>query len=274
MSAYMSEEIVQVSEFIANLPVRCDTRQALVRSGILDEILEKYLSLKAQVLSGNMGLSPKYWMSYVDMIDQLADMNTLANQLTRLRPSQILRSEKTTRNIMETIIQYFITPFDNTLSPDLLYNLVSVKPLEQTAADSFLSCYQRGLDQVAKLADRISKKDGALAFFDPIARVPWKSFQDGVTKSKVKSGNGKVKDIALQRDILGILAAKSAELEKPIDFQTALTSNEASSGNGFVYILDVIAQIRAMVNVPGTFRQLTRRLLERHPARPGTKLFT
>lgn len=424
--AYMSEEMRQITEFISALPDQTDIRRALLQSGILDEVHQKYSSLKTECLNGCMGATPRYWMMYVDMIDrqlvmhsainlndfdarlrcwqeflpfyfsmnktnyarygsyycqqmmnldhthpgareeistvsvcrnddgigqsidaggeqtfmrsaktagglrnlsnrpdsyekwvrnrpyaaqmvealiQLADMDIAANPRKSLRPSQIKKSENTVKNIMQTITQYFVMPFDKSLNPANLFNLVSGKPLEQTAADTLLSCHKRGAKQLEQFSERLTGKDGASAFFDPISRVPWKSFKDGVVKSTVKSKSGKVKDIALQRHILGILAAKSTEMEKPIDFRATLSyplapvplslassdgmqrktvksklmdalqipsSDQPPPDNNIVYILDVIAQIRAMVNVPDTFRLLARRLLNDIPARYKT----
>lgn len=426
MKTYMSSELQQISDFITRLPERSDVRNALLQSGLLDEVHDKYVSLKTECVNGAMGLTPKYWMMYTDAMEkqmvmrsainmddfearltswqyflpfyfsmnkqnyarygtyytqqmihldethpgareelqsvsicrtddgigqsidaggeqtfmrsaktaggirnishrpdtyekwvrnrpyaaqmvealyQLADMDDSTNPRKCLRPSQIGKSENAVRGIMETIDQYFVSPFDTSLSPDQLYNLVSGKPLDKSATDSLLSCYDRGIEASDQFRERLAAKEDTLRYFDPISRVPWKSFRDGAAKSKVRSKNGKVKDIALQRDILGILAARSTEVEKPIDFKTALSfplapvplslassdgmrrktvksklmetleipsSDSVPTDPNMIFILDVIAQIRAMVNVPETFRLLTRRLLKDIPSRYET----
>ena len=64
--------------------------------------------------------------------------------------------------------------------------------------------------------------DKSKHIFTPIRRIKRESFESSVVKSKIVI-NGKVADVAIQSDILGILAAKS-DLEKGcVDIDKALT---------------------------------------------------
>ena len=53
-------------------------------------------------------------------LSQLAGMDESSNPRKSLRPSQIETSETKVRSIMETISQYFVTPFEKSLNPESL----------------------------------------------------------------------------------------------------------------------------------------------------------
>ena len=115
--------------------------------------------------------------------------------------------------------------------------------------------------------------------------------------------NRKTKDVVVQRDILGLLAGKSCKEKMPINMNEALkyplapvplslatadgsrrstpkskimevilpameisdTTDEVP--NGAVYIIDLIAYLCSLVNVPDTFRLLVQRIVADIPAR-------
>ncbi len=56
-------------------------------------------------------------------------------------------------------------------------------------------------------------------YFDIIKRVKWQSFID--TQKKV-SGENKPKDITVQRDTLGLLAAKTTKKNRALDIDKAI----------------------------------------------------
>ena len=56
----------------------------------------------------------------------------------------------------------------------------------------------------------------------PIKRVPWKGFSEAVKKVKVTVGN-KTRDVAVQRDILGLLLTTSFKEGGSIEIDKALT---------------------------------------------------
>ena len=58
--------------------------------------------------------------------------------------------------------------------------------------------------------------------FDPIKKSKWIGFSSNSVKAKIKI-NGKVQDITAQRDVLGMLVAKSQEGDSPVDLDEALS---------------------------------------------------
>ena len=52
--------------------------------------------------------------------------------------------------------------------------------------------------------------------------VKWHDFSNNEKKTKLKSSAGKTIEMAVQRDILGFLLAKSQELNLPVDIDEAL----------------------------------------------------
>jgi hypothetical protein len=52
--------------------------------------------------------------------------------------------------------------------------------------------------------------------------VEWKDFSATIRKTKLKSSTGKIIEVTVQRDILGFLAAKSQELNSPVNIDEAL----------------------------------------------------
>ena len=61
-----------------------------------------------------------------------------------------------------------------------------------------------------------------MLFFDCIKRVQWKDFSSKEKKSKVTSSTRKTLEVAVHRDILGFLVAKSQEMNLPINIDEAL----------------------------------------------------
>ena len=58
--------------------------------------------------------------------------------------------------------------------------------------------------------------------FSPITCEKWHGFNDSSKKVKGKI-DGKIRDISIQKDILGLLAAKSDKTKSAIDIKKALT---------------------------------------------------
>ena len=137
-------------------------------------------------------------------------------------------------------------------------------------------------------------------FFSPIKRVKWKGFTNASKNVKVTTG-GRSKEITAQRDILGLLAAKSQQCDAAINIDKALSfplapvplamatcdgmrrktaKSKLYSGalksltdndtelpqvhwNRKVYILDLAAIIHSISKVPDTFRDLALQIVSR-----------
>ena len=66
----------------------------------------------------------------------------------------------------------------------------------------------------------VGDKNPKKSLFDPIKRAAWKSFGDTGREMKVTSKD-KSKDIMVQRDILGLLAAKSQQRNATVNIDAA-----------------------------------------------------
>ena len=217
-----------------------------------------------------------------------------------LRKHEISKSEERVSKIMEVLKEDFINPFNSSLDRDKLYNLASGRPLPDSIADELLGSYERGKEMFSMFQKRLEiGEEEAAGFFDPIKRCPWKGFGDAEKKIKV-TAKGKSKDIAVQRDILGLLVASSYEEQSSVDIDKALSfplapvplSLATCDGNRRttaksklldaalssivaeldsldkvqIYVFDVIAVVRSIAVVPDTFRDLARKLLHNIPS--------
>ena len=135
-------------------------------------------------------------------------------------------------------------------------------------------------------------------YFSPSSRVQWKGFTSVGNKVRISAG-GKSKKVTAQRDILGLLAAKSQQHDAAINIDKALcyplasvplatatcdgirrktaksklltaalkslTENDAeipqTRPENKIYILDLAANIRSMGNILDTFKDLALKLL-------------
>ena len=233
-------------------------------------------------------------------------MNKVQNNPRKcLRHSQIRKSEDNVKTIMNVLRNDFIDPFSTDLDSDKLYNLASGSYLPDDIAESLLSVQQRGTLSRDTFFERLnSESANETLYFSPIKRVEWKSFTDVIKKLKI-SAKGKSKEITVQWDILGILAAKSQQHNAAINidkalcyplapvplsmatcdgirrktakrklFDAALPSlieNDAQYPDDQyahrIYILDIAAIIRSLVKVPNTFKDVALRLLSDIPMR-------
>ena len=85
--------------------------------------------------------------------------------------------------------------------------------------------------------ERISEDKPKEGFFSLIRRIPMKTLKDSTVKTTVKS-KGKSKELAFQRDILGLLVAYSnrheagINLERVMSFPLAPVSIPLSTADG------------------------------------------
>ena len=226
---------------------------------------------------------------------------TTNNPRKCLREVEIKKSEERVQKIEYILENQFINPFSTDLERDELYNLASGKPVRDDIADSLLTLEERGSTMMDDFCKRNSSdKDGKMLFFGPVTRAPWKGFVDTGRKAKLTRTN-ESKDIKVQRDILGLLAAKSQQQTASVNidealcyplapvllslatcdgarrktaksklFHVALSSMEVDDveyvHNGTkCYILDLAAIIRSIMRTPDTFRELANNILQDIP---------
>jgi hypothetical protein len=72
--------------------------------------------------------------------------NDDANPRKCLRPSEIRKSEMKVQAVTSTVKENFVNPFDPSLDPQQLFNMVSGKPLNETVTKCLLTVNSRASD--------------------------------------------------------------------------------------------------------------------------------
>ena len=207
-----------------------------------------------------------------------------------LRPSQIMRSEKHVSNVMKVLVEDYVNPFGVNIDIDNLVSLSSAIPLNDDIATNLLTVPQRGKEYQKKFhEERLIKRN--VPFHDPIKRNEIKGFN-----SMIKKNSSTKKSVDVNRDILAHLLYLSNNKGKIIDFGKALEyplstvplslcnangsmrktnksklsqiimskSNEEvtdASKENTVYIVDLMALIRVITEIPNTFEDLAIKLI-------------
>ena len=201
------------------------------------------------------------------------------------------------QRVKDILTEEFINPFSVEMDKTKLYNITSVAYTSNDISEWLLTIFKRGKIQMVEFKERISKNAPNKYIFDPIKREKWKSFEDTVKrKTKIKI-DGKIKDIAEQKNIFGLLAAKSDQIKLAVDIKNVLSfplasvSLPLSSADGAMrkakisnlygaidslsnhnislenytgvnYLFaDVAAAVRAVKNVPKTFEDIAIKLI-------------
>ena len=253
-------------------------------------------------------LNRPYQARFAESLIEIAGLTTTSSNPRKcLRPSEILKSNRMVENILKALKTQFINPFNPDLDKEKLYNLVSGYPVPDNVSESLLNVEKTGMECLQNFEDRITQEDHDKEFFSPIRRVPLKTFKDSAVKKTVKS-KGKCKDLAFQRDILGLLVAYSSKHESGINLERALTfplapvSIPLSTADGAIrktsksklydasmndlktlckedfprkenlktYFLDLAAAIRSLVGAFGTIREMAAKIVASVPRKYTT----
>ena len=78
---------------------------------------------------------------------------------------------------------------------------------------------------MVEFKERISKNASNKYIFDPIKREKWKRLEDTVKRTTKIKIDGKIKDIVEQKNILGLLAAKSDQYKLAADIKIPCPSH-------------------------------------------------
>ena len=90
-----------------------------------------------------------------------------------------------------------------------MYNLASGCPLPEEATKHLLSFEKQGQRLLSDFSESLHlSEEQTSAFFDSITRVPWKGFCNAEKNAKI-TAKWQTKDVAVQRDILGLPMAVS-----------------------------------------------------------------
>lgn len=215
-----------------------------------------------------------------------------------MRPSQILLSEKLVSNVVNVLSNEYLNPFDVTIDKDCLYNLSSGEPVSLDLATSILEIPVGSRLSATFTQDRIRTKN--VAFHRQISRNKYVTFTK--SKQKVKITKDKqTKSIEVNRDILGTLLRYSIKSGKELDFEKALMfpmspvplslanadgtkrkTNKSQLAKILLqqhtgaptpeiqkevsaYIIDLIALVRTMREIPKTFEDLSWKIINSIP---------
>ena len=210
-----------------------------------------------------------------------------------LNLNEIDRHEKCVVNVKKIIEEQFVNPFACDLDKTKLYNLSSGKSVEEDIKNCLLSVFDRGAKRMNSFRTILLGDEAEKNIFTPITKESWKGFDENNVKLKLKV-EGKIKEIACQKDVLGLLVAKSDQTKSSINIEKALTGPLAmvslplacgdggmrktnkskmydflhemmgelgTISSGDSYIIDLAATLRASVNLPKTFEELAMKVL-------------
>ena len=113
------------------------------------------------------------------------------------------------QRVKDILTVEFINPFSNEMAKTKLYNITSGTYTSNDISECLLTIFERGKIRMVEFKERISKDASNKYIFDPIKREKWKRFEDPVKRTTKIKIDGKIKDIAEQKNILGLLAGKS-----------------------------------------------------------------
>ena len=123
-----------------------------------------------------------------DALLKLADLNLTDNTYKPLRPSQILKSEKLVSSVVRVLKEEYINPFDADLDKDALLNLSSGIPIPDDASNEILRIREIGEEKYDDFVKyRITSKD--IGFHEPISRNKVKLFGNFNRKVVVKKSS-------------------------------------------------------------------------------------
>ena len=231
------------------------------------------------------------------ILENLCGLDKEGESYKPTRPSQIRRSEKLVESVIEVLTEDYINPFQADVEKDKIVCLSSGVPVSQEIADSLLSLENNGKNQYKDFVNkRILTKE--IAIHNPIKRNPIKNFNTSRRKTVLKGGK---KTIEVNRNILAKLFSISLKQDEKIDFQKALVfplsevplslcnpdgsmkktnksklstqilalKNESPqiqpTKSTAAVVVDLIALIRSMVQIPTTFEELAMDILSLIP---------
>ena len=226
------------------------------------------------------------------------DSSTLCYKPLRL--SEIDRSERNVKKIINVLENEYLNPFSPDLDVDQLYNLSS-GVLKEDGVKELLMIEESGSVAAREFLEK-RLLTSEVDFHDPIPRVKIPTFQETYVKI---SKHGSEKIVHANRDIISHLLSFSIKFEKPIDFRHALKyplypvplsmafpdgSKRDSSKSKLLheiiknvpddksltelgvdkaksaYVIDMIAQLRCCISSsPNTFEDLAKKFLQSLP---------
>ena len=190
-------------------------------SGGLEQCLNSETAYEKWVL--NRPMQAEYTEG---LIDSSGLSRSIINPRKCLRPSEIIKSEEMVKRVQGIITENFVNPFQPDLPKDHLYNIVSGRPVDSKIHSDLCTIRQEGEVKLKEFTSRFTGDDSqsdTKKFFDPINRTKLKTFKESFKSQKNKNGKEKQREIVAQRDVLGLLVAKSYEQNAPVDVDKGLS---------------------------------------------------
>ena len=85
-----------------------------------------------------------------------------------LRPSEILKSEKMVKNILDALQIKFLNAFHQDIEKSNLYNSVSFRPVDDAICDSLLGLDKDGIGLIKSFEERLTTDPTTATFFSPL----------------------------------------------------------------------------------------------------------
>ena len=94
-----------------------------------------------------------------------------------LRPSEILKSEKMVKNILDALQIQFLNPFHQDIEKSNLYSLVSGRPVDDAICDSLLGLEKDGIGLMESFEERLTTDPTTATFFSLLKPNKYKSWE-------------------------------------------------------------------------------------------------
>ena len=234
------------------------------------------------------------------VLEDMCGITTQTEMYKPCRQSQIINSEQQVTAVFNTQSVEYLNPFDVNLDKTKLLNLSSGSPIAEDIEEILLNLPKKGKE----LAEQFQKElllSSKISFHAPIKRNINKSLITTKMNVQNRQKSKKIDSTYINRNILSTLVSYSVKSGKAIDFTEALKfplspvplslchgdgtkrKNKKSDLIGIilnyqteevhpkvenkscVYILDLMANIRQIKDVPSTFEELAWRILKSVP---------
>ena len=100
-----------------------------------------------------------------------------------LHPSEILKSGKMVKNILDALQMQFLNPFHQDIEKSNLYSLVSGRPVDDAICDRL---EKDGIGLMESFEERLTTDPTTATFFSPLKRNKYKSWKDSAKKIVIK----------------------------------------------------------------------------------------
>ena len=154
-------------------------------------------------------------------LKRMINLSNAQSIYKQLRPSNILKFEKTIAETVRVLEEEYLNPFGATLDESCLYTLSSGEALPVDIAGDITKCYSKGLELMKAFTGRLFE-NGEQKLHDSITKNQIKSFKFHFCL-KVIAEDDKTATIRVNRDIIGSLLSFCAKNNKPIDWEHALS---------------------------------------------------